>query len=215
MSRTALLCMVIAILAAAGAPGKAAGGWEYRGRVEMSGPVERDLSLKLMTEVRSRNDLATHNESHFDMGLEYNVRDWLSVGPYYRHVTASKNGEWTVEHRPHADATLAWRSLGLEFNNRNRLEYRMLEGAEFFRLRLRLMLSAAPGAVPGVKVYVSDEPFYDFRAGAFNKNRFIAGIDVKLLKTIKLGVNYVLDSTGSTGHWEDLNALALVLKYKP
>ena len=215
MNRIPLLCMIFVFSIAAGAPREAAGSTEYRGRLEMSGPVERDLSLKLQTELRSRGNLRTHNESYVDMGLEYEIRDWLSVGSYYRHISTLKNEEWSVEHRPHADVTLSWDLFGLSLSNRNRLEYRMLESAKIFRLRPRLMLAVSPAALPGIKIYISDEPFYDFDAGAFNKNRLTAGFDIKLLKTIKIGVNYVLDSTSRTGYWEDLNALALILKYRP
>lgn len=215
MNRIVLLGMILVFSVAAGAPREAAGSHEYRGSVDMSGPVEKGLNLKLMTELRSRGNLSTHNESYVDMGLEYEIRDWLSVGPYYRHVSTLKNGEWSVEHRPHADMTLSYDLFGLSLSNRNRLEYRMLESAKIFRLRPRLMLAASPAAMPGLKIYISDEPFYDFDAGAFNKNRFTAGVDIRLLKTIKLGVNYVLDSIRRTGYWKDVNALALVLKYRP
>ena len=205
--------MVVAVTALAAC--SSAGEWEYRGRVEMVGPVENDVDLRILTEVRSRNDLHTHNESHFDIGLEWKLSDWLSVGPYYRHVTEEKSEVWRVEHRPHLDATFRWGAGPLGLSNRNRLEYRMMGGDESFRFRTRIMLKVSTGRLPGIQPYVSEEPYYDLKVGELNKNRFTAGLDVKVLSSIRIGVNYIVDSTRRTGHWEDINALTLVLKYRP
>ena len=193
----------------------AASDWEYRGRLEMSGPMEHDLNLKMFTEVRSRNDLHTHNESHFSLGLEWAACKWLAVGPHYRHVTAQKGGAWTVEHRPYFDATLRGNYLGMPVSSRNRLEYRMLEGREAYRYRLRLMLKAPGALLPGLTPYCSAEAFYAFDAGEVNKTRLIAGFDLRLPGSMRLGVNYVLDSLKRSSYWQDLNAFTVALKYKP
>ena len=215
MKRTLLFAGIVIAALTAGIGISAAGDWEYRGRLDMVGPVEKNLSLRVLTEVRSKNDLHTHNESHFDIGLDYRVLPWLAVGPYYRHVTEEKSGAWRVEHRPHLDASLRWRSLGLSFTNRNRLEYRMIEDNEAFRYRARLEFKT-PAIMSGRgRPYFSGEMFYAFDVGEMNKTRLIAGLDVRVFGSISLGVNYVLDSVKRTTHWQDTNALTLVLKYRP
>jgi hypothetical protein len=214
--RKNVLAAVIVIVASIVTAGRCgAGQSEYRGRMEMVGPLERNVSLKLLTEVRSRNDLHTHNESHFDIGLEWKLRQWLAVGPCYRHVTEEKSGVWRVEQRPHLDVTLGWRSGWVSLYNRNRLEYRMMEGRQAFRFRQRLMLRVSSKSLPGIQPHVSEESFYDLDTGKINKNRFTAGVDVKVLSSVRLGADYVLDSTRAAGHWRDLNAITIAIKYRP
>ena len=181
----------------------------------MTGPVEPGLSLKMFTEVRSRNDLHTHNESHFSMGLEWKVNDWLTAGPHYRHVTTLKNGAWRVEHRPYVDVTLRHKPKGMSVSNRNRLELRMVEGRETFRYRFRLMLKVPGAGRHALEPSCSGEIFYDFGAGRVNKTRLMAGLDLRLLASIRIGLTFVLDSVKSKAHWSDLSALALALKYRP
>jgi hypothetical protein len=207
-----LLLAGVVLILSAGAAGAAT---EYRGRLEVMGPVEKDLNLNVLTEVRSKDDLHTHNESHFDIGLDYMITPWLAITPRYRHVTEHVKDAWRVEHRPNLDMTLSWNLWGLGMSNRHRLEYRMLEAREFFRYRFRLQAKAQPAGLRWLQVYVSDEPFYDFSAGEINKNRFTAGIDVRVLGTIRLGFNYVIDSTRPGDGWADLNAPTAVLKYRP
>jgi len=211
----AMTAVMMLMLAVVGVGCAEAAGWEYRGRVEMAGPVEKNLNLLVMTEIRSRNDLHTHNESHFSMGLEWKVNKWLALGPHYRHVTSEKVGVWRVEHRPYFDATLSWMSLGMSISNRNRLEYRMIEGYEAFRYRTRLTLKLPAAVLPGFQPYCSGEVFYAFDAGEINKTRLIAGFDLRVLGSVRLGVNYVLDSVKRAAYWQDLNALTVALKYKP
>jgi hypothetical protein len=204
--------LIVFVIVSAG-PG-AAGNWEYRGRMDMAGPIVEDISVRALTEVRSRNDLHTHNESHFDIGLEWEAHTWLAVGPYYRHVTEQKNNAWTVEHRLHLDVTFKWNFLGLSLSNRNRVEYRMMDGNETFRYRTRLMMKLGGRALPAIQPFISEEPYYDSAAGYVNKNRMTAGLDVKLLETISLGGYYVLDSVKSAGLWRNINALTIVVNYR-
>jgi hypothetical protein len=188
---------------------------EYRGRLEVLAPVERGLNLTVLTEVRSKNDLHTHNESHFQIGVDYAPTRWMTLGPGYRHVTEQVKDVWRVEHRPIFDMTFSWNLWGLGLSNRNRLEYRMLKTREFFRYRVRLQIRTQPARIKWLQVYFSDEPFYDFSAGEFNKNRFLAGFDVRVLGTIRLGFNYVVDSTKAGDKWLEVNAPTAVLKYRP
>lgn len=190
-------------------------GTEYRARLEVLGPVEESLDLRVLTELRSRNDLHTHNQAHSEIGLDYRLSEWLVLGPGYRHITEQKYELWRVEHRPRFDATLTWSLWELQFSNRNRLEYRMLEDREFFRYRCRVEVKAQPAGLGWLQVYASEEPFYDFDAGLINKNRLTAGFDVRVMGTIKLGFNYVVDSTKAKSGWNAVNAPTAVLKYRP
>jgi hypothetical protein len=214
----ATLIIVLVIVAALLLPGSAvsvAGEWEYRARMEFTGPLEDHLAIRMTSEVRTGSGLKTHRESHFDLGLEWAVPQWLGIAPYYRNVTQKKGSAWVVEHRPHLNLTFRWSALGMRFGDRSRLEYRMIESANKMRYRNRLMLSFRPGWIPRLSPHLSSEPYYDFDAGEINKNRLIAGFDLKLRGPASLKIEYVLDSVKRPDRWHEVNSLLVALKYKP
>ena len=212
MIRCAVLFVGAALVFCAGTARAAV--TEYRGRFDVQAPVEKNLNLSILTEMRSLNNLHTHNESHFDVGLDYKPNKWLSLRPAYRHVTEESKSVWRVEHRPSFDMTFSWSLWALRLSNRNRLEYRMLEASEFFRYRFRLQAGAQPAEAKWLAAYISEEPFYDFSAGEINKNRVTVGFDVKVLGTIRLGFNYVVDNKKSGDTWTAVHAPTLVVKYR-
>ena len=192
-----------------------AGEWEYRARMEFTGPVEEHLAIRMMSEVRSESGFHSHKESHFDLGLEWGPREWLGIAPYYRNVTLKKGSVWVVEHRPHLNLTLKWSALGMRFSDRSRVEYRMIESTRRVRYRNRLMAALPPVLFSRLSPHVSTEPYYDFDAGQLNKNRLIAGFDLRLRGPASVKIEYVLDSVKQADRWHDVNSVLVALKYRP
>jgi hypothetical protein len=124
-------------------------------------------------------------------------------------------GAWVAEHRPHLNVTLKWSAMGMRLSDRNRVEYRMIESARQVRYRNRLMLALPAFASLRLVPHVSTEPYYDFDAGEVNKNRLIAGFDMKLWGPASLKLEYVLDSIKGSDRWHEVNSLLMALKYKP
>ncbi len=207
----ALTALAVLMIAAPDASAE----WQYRGRLDIASMVRKDLSLRVLTEVRSINDLHTQNESYFDIGVDYRFRKWLEFGPHYRHVTYEKGETWEVEQRPYVDMTFKLGPAGLAFSNRNRFEYRMKDGDDTFRYRTRLMLKMKAISARRIQPYFSDEVYYALSSGKIDKNRFIAGFEIGLPGSFSLGVEYVLDSMKKNDTWTDLNAILTALRYRP
>jgi hypothetical protein len=195
--------------------GLRASEWEYRARMEFTGPVEEHLAIRMMSEIRSQSGFHSHKESHFDLGLEWTFSKWLGIAPYYRNVTLKKGSVWVVEHRPHLNLTLKWSALGMRLSDRSRLEYRMIESTRRTRYRNRFMVSLPPVLSTRISPHASTEPYYDFDSGRINKNRLIAGFDLKVWGPASLKLEYVLDSMRQADRWHDVNSLLVALKYKP
>jgi len=211
--------LIILSLAAGGASvtsGSAtAAEWQQRTRLEFTGPLQEHLDIRMMNELRSGSGFSTHKESHFDVGLEWTFRKWLGVAPCYRNVVVRKGPVWIVEHRPHFNLTLKWSMLGMRFSDRSRLEYRIIESAHSTRYRNRIMLSLRPVSIPRLSPHLSTEPYYDFDAGKINKNRLIAGFDLRIAGPASLKLEYVLDSVKLADRWHEVNSLLIAFKYKP
>jgi len=189
--------------------------WEQRARMEFTGPLEDHLDMRMMTEVRSGSGFRIHKESHFEVGLEWALRKWLGVAPYYRNVVERKGSIWRVEHRPNLNLTLRWATMGMRFSDRNRLEYRMIGAAQSTRYRNRIMVSLSSGSIPRLSPHLSTEPYYDFDAGGVSRNRLIAGFDLRVIGHTAFSVDYVLDSVKLGNRWHEINSLLMAFKYKP
>jgi hypothetical protein len=187
--------------------------WEYWSHCEAVVSVNDNLDFKVKPESRYNDDFSTHYYTHIDIGLDWKVKDWFILSPYYRHVNEKKEGDWKVEYRPHLNATFEWKLLGLSFGDRNRLEYCAKEDKGFFRYRNKLTVKLPKFTRLEIQPYVAEEPFYDFDENEMNKNRAYAGVDFKAVKNLKAGLHYIFESRKKSGKWTDANVLGTTLEY--
>lgn len=188
--------------------------WEYWTSFCVSESVNDNLTINFSPELRYRGGASGHYYTHFDMGLDWKVNNWLVLGSYYRHVEEKKNDEWEIEKRPHFNATVKGRLFGLDISNRGRLEYRIKDNDdESFRYRNKLTVKLSKMTEFEIQPYVADEPFYDFDADEFNKNRLYAGFNLNIYKKLKADVYYILESQRRDSHWSEINIFGINFKY--
>ncbi len=187
--------------------------WEYWSHYEVGGSINEDLDFRVKPELRYDDNFSNHYYTHFDIGLDWKVKDWFILSPYYRHVNEKKKGDWKVEYRPHLNAIFKWKLLGLSFDDRNRLEYRIKEDKEFFRYINKLTVKLPKVTQLKIQPYIAEEPFYDFDANELNKNRVYAGVNFKVVKNLKGGLYYILESRKSKEDWTNVGILASSLSY--
>ncbi len=193
-------------------PAWAGHNWEYWSHYEAGKSLNEVLDFKLKPELRFKEDFSTYYYSHVDIGLDWKVNDWFILSPYYRYINEEKKGGWTVEHRPHLNATFKWKTIGLNFSDRNRLEYRIKEDKEFFRYTNKLTVKTAKFTTFEIQPYIAEEPFYDFDINEFNKNRVYGGVDIKIIKDLKVGICYMFESNKKQDKWGNVNILKTELK---
>lgn len=188
--------------------------WEYWSQYEVAWKAGDNIQLRFKPELRFRDDFSDHYYTHVEIGMDWKVRDWLVLAPYYRHISQESNGDWKTEKRPEADATLAWGIGRLTFSDRNRLEYRIKVDKEVFRYRNRLWVKSPKLGPAGTQAFLGEEVFYDFEADELNKNRVYAGLCVKLAGGLNADVFYTMDSTRKDDKWSRVNIMATALKYR-
>ena len=213
-NRTTIVALLLVSLFSTNKPAQAGNDWEFWSHYEVVSSVNDDLDFRVKPELRYNNDFSDHYYTHVDVGLDWKIKDWFILSPYYRHVEEKKSKDWTVEHRPHLSGTFKWELLGLSFCDRNMLEYRIKEDKESFRYRNKLTLSLPKVTRFGIRPYVTGEPFYDFDVGQFNKNRLYAGLAFKIAKNLKVGVYYILESRKKSSSWTNVNVLGVCLQYR-
>jgi len=120
-------------------------------------------------------------ETYFiEAGFSRRFLHWLESGLAYRQQFARRGDHWLEENRPYVDVTVQWRNPRVTLSDRNRLEYRGLEGQDdSFRYRNKAMLHYNKWEPPfGLKPYVAVEAFMDdsVRLNERNRTRLTFGI---------------------------------------
>ncbi len=188
--------------------------WEYWTNFGVSESVNDDVTINFTPELRYRGGASGHYYTHFDMGFDWKLSDWFVLGSYYRHIEEKKNDEWEIEKRPHLNATVKGKLLGLDISNRGRLEYRIKDSDDkSFRYRNKLTAKLPKMTQYEFQPYVAEEPFYDFDTDEFNKNRLYAGFNCKIYKKLRADVYYILESKKRSGHWSEINIFGINFKY--
>lgn len=186
---------------------------EYRSGYEISGSITDDLAFKVKPEFRYNNDASTHHYSHFDIGLDWKVNKWFTLSPYYQYVNEEKNDTWGVEYRPHLDGTFSFKLFDWSLSDRNKMEYRIKEDAEFFRYANKLTIKTPKFTELELQPYVADEFFYDFNVDDWNKNTAFVGVDFKLIENFSGSVYYFVESNKKADVWTEVSGIGTTLKY--
>jgi len=213
MKKIVLVTLILVGLFSINKSAWAGNDWEYWSHYEVVSSICNNLDFKVKPELRYNNDFKNYYYIHLDIGLDWKVKDWFILSPYYQHVNEKKKGDWEVEYRPHLSATFKWKLFGLNFSDRNRLEYRIKEDKDFFRYRNKLMVELPKFTQFRIQSYVAEELFYDFAANELNKNRIYAGLNFKVVKNINAGIYYIFESRKKKAEWSDVNVLGSALKY--
>lgn len=176
--------------------------------------INNDSRITLEEEFRWGGNAGEFYYQHYDIGLFYNLEKWLNIGGGYRHIYELKNRRFKLENEPYITLTFLWGLKGFKFEDRSRIEYRYFDyQADSGRYRNKFTLKS-PWKFTAIELqpYLADEIFLDFQNKAFSRNRFYSGLDMRLTKSLKAEIYYLLQTTRSANKWADVNALGAKVK---
>jgi len=161
------------------------------------------LSLMGRSDFRFRNDMSDFYKQTDNIGLSVKPVAWLKVEPVYQYEWSeqAKVDDTTIENRLYINLTPTG-SLGpLHFEDRNRIEFRHINGRDDWRYRNKPKLSLELGRDwYAFEPFVADEVFYGARAGDWNRNRVFLGVGKKLGRVAEVvGVIDDVHRAGATG----------------
>lgn len=110
--------------------------------IDAGGVMTESLTLNVKQGLRWKGDAGTLSTHFADFGVQHRTAPWLTTGAFYRqqYDKIGDNGAWIVEKRPFMDATVHWLWRGIQFSDRNRIEYRDRDRRnDEFRYRNKLM----------------------------------------------------------------------------
>ena len=187
---------------------------EFRANTSFSFKLSDAWKMGLAQKFRFRD--GEHFEHNSIVSFKYKAADWLDLGLGFEqlHQKDSSN-DWKRENRPFIETTLKKDLWGLQWSDRNRLEYRQRENSQdVFRYHNELKMHI-PYDLFGLPLqpYVADEVNIQEETG-LNRNRLIAGLVWEINETLDVDFFYWFqkDKTSSDG-WQDYNIIGAELKF--
>src|SRR5215469_7288807 len=139
-------------------------------------------------------DMTTPIEEQIGMGFSYSPNAFISFVPFYRWIAnQSRPDHHAQESRPQVDVILRIPLLSrFDINDRNRVEFRWIDGQPSQRYRNRMLLEH-PLALAKKRFtpFAGVEWFYDTRYHAWNRTRYSAGVHLPITPHIEISPYYV------------------------
>ena len=113
---------------------------------------------------------------HYDLGIRIPLTKNWSGSFKYRNIYRKSESEWDLfEQRPQLQITNVINYSFLKFRTRIREEYRIRDGDDSFRTRLRFDIKSKKSFLK-LKPFIGNEVFYDMGKEKYNKNWLIGGV---------------------------------------
>ena len=186
--------------------------------------LEQKWSVKLTSrvkvigksELRFRDDLGTFYKHTDNVGLSWTALPWLKLEPVYDYEWTEKtNGDTTIENRVFLNVTPFWSRGRVHVEDRNRVEFRHINGVDDWRYRSKPKLGIKVGeGWYEVEPYVADEVFYGARAGAWTRNRVYLGVERTLTKQVGTELYYMVESNRQGRDWDEIHVLGIAMNLK-
>jgi hypothetical protein len=193
------------------------GDFQYWATAKARFDINKDWHGTVAEEFRLGDDAEKLYYRHTELGLVTSPADWLDLGFNYRQVAEKDSRDkWIWENRPHLNITLKTKLFNLALSDRSRFEYRDRENKEdIWRYRNKLTLKF-PIELTSLKMqpYLADEVFIDFGRSDISRNRFYAGLSVKLSENVFGNVFYLCQSSESSRGWKDIHVLGTQLELR-
>lgn len=194
---------------------RAAGeGWEHWSRFQLSAPVSAGAVLKANGSIRLDDDATRHYYTHLEVGIDRKAGSHLVLGAYYRHINKRSGDGWSVEYRPHVNATVSWGAGNLGLSDRNRLERRAKDGAVTYVYRNMLTLSVGSFTPANLRPYAAAEAFWNLSGGEFDRNRLYVGTRFTIWGPLGADLYAMREKTKKDGEWSDTDVVATEFTYR-
>lgn len=189
------------------------GDFQYWNTESIEVTLDKDWKIKVAEEFRFGDNAGAFYYNHTDAGISYLLNEYFGLTVNYRQIFQKKNNKWNPEYRPHINGTVKAKRNDLVFKDRNRLEYRIIEGdGNSWRYRNKLSVDLPfKWTKLNIQPYIADEIFYNFDENRLSRNRVCAGFKMHFLKNLKGEIYYMYQSTKSS-EWNGYNILGTRLK---
>jgi len=212
---TVIFFLIIAPMMHASAFAQDDGDWQLWVQESLGGNLSEKWVVEGKEEFRFGKDMRELHSNRTGIGIAYIFTDRISLSLNYTQIYDLKNGAWREENRTHTNLQFKWKAIGLTFEDRNRMEYRVRDDTEKswrYRNKLTIALDVKWTKIQ-LQPFAADEVFVDFKEDELNRNRFYVGVKAKLMKHLKTSLHYLWQSSKKGEDWVDFNIVGIDMKF--
>ncbi len=183
--------------------------------LEQKWSVKLTKTVKLVgkTEERFRDDMSDFYSQIAAVGVSWKALPWLKLEPYYYYQWTEQPGRDTNENRVFLNVTPGWSWGHIHLEDRNRIEFRHINGRDDWRYRNKPKLGVELGhGWYEIEPYVADELFYGARAGEWSRNRVYLGLEKPLTKSLGTEIYYMIESDRTGRDWNEFHVLGVAVQ---
>lgn len=185
--------------------------------VQLTVPLNQSVDLFLSTQLRATRRVTDFTDARPAIGFAFKVSKYLTLTPFYLYIaTPLAPDRRAYENRLNFAATVRAPPLKrFLITDRNLFERRWRDPVNSTRYRNRLLVEHPVNiADKEFSVFVFDEVFYDWSAGAWTRNRIGGGISRGFNKRLTSDVYYMKQNDGRTRPG-DVHIIGVVLRVRP
>jgi len=189
--------------------------WQHWNAYSFKFKLNDDVSFIVAPSLRMDEDISQLYYWESRQGIGVKINKHLDVNLHYVYAsTKNLSNKWVDENRIEFQPTVKWNIGDLKFSDRNRVEYRIVDGTEKWRYRNSVKL-AKTITVKNQEItpFISNEVFYDFSVDRYNQNRAIAGFSKKISDTVGLDVYYMYKSDKKGSDWLGTNVIGTTVNF--
>lgn len=157
-------------------------------------PLTRKLDVYTTTTIQFGNDLTNIDNSRFGVGITAKPTKNLSITPFVTFLSdRDSHNRFRYEYRFSLRGVYKHTFEHFALSHRSQIEYRFRPGANTWRYRPSITFEKPlpKGFVPGLRLFITEEPFYDSASGRFSRNRLSVGVNKSLNKKFSLDVYFL------------------------
>ncbi len=183
--------------------------------LQITVPVSKQVDFYTAFTMRFGKNITRLNDRRIAAGFVYKPNTSWSFQPFYWNIAArNASGKFLTEHRLNFRAIYRFPFKRIAVSHRSWIERRLREPRNSWRYRPSLTFEKDIGKIiPGAKLFVTEEVFYDSILRRFSRNRFSAGINKMLTRKLSLDVFYLRQNDGFSRPG-DLNVIGTNWKVK-
>ena len=151
-------------------------------------PLDEKVRLFFRFSITKAQETRENTEGQFGAHIDYVLNKRLTLRAGYRYGFSLTETDPFTEHTPIAEQTYREQlPLKILLSDRNRQDFRIVNGDFSFRYRNRLRLERE-FLLPGRSItpYGSVEVYHDSRFDVWNRNRLTAGVQIQLRRALPL-----------------------------
>lgn len=142
------------------------------------------------------------NEDRIGAGVIFKPHKRFAITPFYNFIKARNSaGDFRTENRLHLRFVYRFPANHFGLSHRSQFEYRIRSSGNTWRYRPSITFEKAlpKSLADGLKVFVTEEPFYDSASGRFSRNRFSFGVNKSVSKNLSLDLYYLRQDDNFSG----------------